>query len=334
MLAMDVSRSMLATDVDPDRITAARAAAESFVKQLPAGFRVGLVAFSTDARLVVAPTTDRAAISACHREPPGRRRDGPRRRHRGLAPGDGRRADDLGRHDDSRLVARSVSLYRSPTDPARPRSSPPSSCPTAPTRPARPSPSTRRPRRPRPTCRSTRSRSARRTARSTCRTRRPGRREPSTSRPTPRPSRPSPRDVRPLLRGAVVGRPRADLREPRLEGWLHPAGAGGHPVVRRGGPAARPRRRRPRGPLVQPHPVGSLFLERVGDRVAGPLLIRRAAPSPQRGAARPAGVPRGPSTAPRGARHRFRRIYHPGRYLPGPLSVDPPRTLAPHRHRR
>ena len=63
MLAMDVSRSMLATDVDPDRISAARVAAESFVKQLPAGFRVGLVAFSTDARLVVAPTTDRAAIS-------------------------------------------------------------------------------------------------------------------------------------------------------------------------------------------------------------------------------------------------------------------------------
>ncbi|HEY6568968.1 MAG TPA: VWA domain-containing protein, partial [Candidatus Limnocylindrales bacterium] len=63
MLAMDVSRSMLATDVDPDRITAARAAAESFVEQLPAGFRVGLVAFSTDARLVVAPTTDRAAIT-------------------------------------------------------------------------------------------------------------------------------------------------------------------------------------------------------------------------------------------------------------------------------
>ena len=62
MLAMDVSRSMLATDVDPDRMTAARAAAETFVDQLPAGFRVGLVAFSTDARLVVAPTTDRAEV--------------------------------------------------------------------------------------------------------------------------------------------------------------------------------------------------------------------------------------------------------------------------------
>jgi Ca-activated chloride channel family protein len=64
MLAMDVSRSMLATDVDPDRMAAAQAAAETFVDQLPAGFRVGLVAFSTDARLVVAPTTDRAEVHA------------------------------------------------------------------------------------------------------------------------------------------------------------------------------------------------------------------------------------------------------------------------------
>ncbi len=62
MLAMDVSRSMLATDVDPDRLTAARAAALSFVDQLPKGFRIGLVAFSTDARLVVPPTTDRTAV--------------------------------------------------------------------------------------------------------------------------------------------------------------------------------------------------------------------------------------------------------------------------------
>ncbi len=62
MLAMDVSRSMIATDVSPTRLDAAKQAAETFVKQLPAGFRVGLVAFSTDARLVVAPTTDRAQV--------------------------------------------------------------------------------------------------------------------------------------------------------------------------------------------------------------------------------------------------------------------------------
>jgi Ca-activated chloride channel family protein len=62
MLAMDVSRSMVATDVDPDRLTAAKAAAETFLTQLPDTFRVGLVAFSTDARLVVAPTTDRTQV--------------------------------------------------------------------------------------------------------------------------------------------------------------------------------------------------------------------------------------------------------------------------------
>jgi Ca-activated chloride channel family protein len=64
VLAMDVSRSMLATDVDPSRLSAAKAAASSFVDQLPDGFRVGLVTFSTEARLVIAPTTDRAQVRA------------------------------------------------------------------------------------------------------------------------------------------------------------------------------------------------------------------------------------------------------------------------------
>jgi Ca-activated chloride channel family protein len=62
VLAMDTSRSMLATDVEPDRLAAAQAAATTFVNQLPDGFRVGLVAFSTEARLVVEPTTDHARV--------------------------------------------------------------------------------------------------------------------------------------------------------------------------------------------------------------------------------------------------------------------------------
>ena len=62
MLTMDVSRSMRATDVDPNRLVAAQQAATDFVDRLPEQFRVGLVAFSTDARLVVQPTTDRAEI--------------------------------------------------------------------------------------------------------------------------------------------------------------------------------------------------------------------------------------------------------------------------------
>jgi Ca-activated chloride channel homolog len=60
ILTMDVSGSMEATDVDPTRLDAAKAAATEFVDSLPAGFKVGLVAFSTQARLVLAPTTDRA----------------------------------------------------------------------------------------------------------------------------------------------------------------------------------------------------------------------------------------------------------------------------------
>jgi Ca-activated chloride channel family protein len=62
MLAIDTSRSMIATDVSPSRLGAATQAAGAFLDQLPAGFRVGLVAFSTEARLVVAPTTDRTQV--------------------------------------------------------------------------------------------------------------------------------------------------------------------------------------------------------------------------------------------------------------------------------
>jgi Ca-activated chloride channel family protein len=62
MLTMDVSRSMDATDVDPTRLAAAKAAASSFVDSLPSAFRVGLIAFSTDAHLLVAPTADRGEI--------------------------------------------------------------------------------------------------------------------------------------------------------------------------------------------------------------------------------------------------------------------------------
>ena len=62
MLTMDVSKSMEATDVDPTRLAAAKDAATSFVNSLPAAFRVGVIAFSTDARLVVAPTADRGQV--------------------------------------------------------------------------------------------------------------------------------------------------------------------------------------------------------------------------------------------------------------------------------
>ena len=64
ILTMDVSGSMTAVDVDPSRLAAAQKAASAFIDQLPASFKVGLVAFSTAPRIVVEPTTDRAALHA------------------------------------------------------------------------------------------------------------------------------------------------------------------------------------------------------------------------------------------------------------------------------
>jgi Ca-activated chloride channel homolog len=62
VLAIDVSRSMQATDVTPTRLDAAVAAAGTFIDQMPPRFKVGLVAFSTGARLVVSPTEDHTKV--------------------------------------------------------------------------------------------------------------------------------------------------------------------------------------------------------------------------------------------------------------------------------
>lgn len=60
VLALDRSGSMLAQDVDPDRMTASRKAAASFVKNLPTGFSVGVVSFSDTANAVSAPSREKA----------------------------------------------------------------------------------------------------------------------------------------------------------------------------------------------------------------------------------------------------------------------------------
>jgi Ca-activated chloride channel family protein len=58
LLALDVSRSMCSTDVEPNRLTAAQAAAADFIKAQPSHARIGLVAFAGAAGLIVPPTDD------------------------------------------------------------------------------------------------------------------------------------------------------------------------------------------------------------------------------------------------------------------------------------
>lgn len=62
VLATDVSGSMQATDVAPNRLEAARAAAKSFVGDVPKAIRVGVIAFNQQPRELAAPTTDRPLL--------------------------------------------------------------------------------------------------------------------------------------------------------------------------------------------------------------------------------------------------------------------------------
>ena len=62
VIALDVSQSMRAADVLPDRITAAKQAAKDFVDLLPARINVGLVKFAGSASVVVPPTIDRDSL--------------------------------------------------------------------------------------------------------------------------------------------------------------------------------------------------------------------------------------------------------------------------------
>jgi len=62
MLALDVSASMSATDVAPSRLVAAEAEARRFVAILPPGLQLGLVSFDSQARVLVAPTSDRSTV--------------------------------------------------------------------------------------------------------------------------------------------------------------------------------------------------------------------------------------------------------------------------------
>ena len=82
LLAMDVSRSMCSTDIEPNRMEAAKAAALSFIKNQEPSTQIGIVAFAGFAELIQPPTTDqellRDAVEGAH--------DGPAYGHRQRHP--------------------------------------------------------------------------------------------------------------------------------------------------------------------------------------------------------------------------------------------------------
>jgi len=64
IMAMDVSRSMQAADVEPNRISAAQTAAKSFIEGVPRNVRMGIVAFAGTASVVQTPTENRDGLIA------------------------------------------------------------------------------------------------------------------------------------------------------------------------------------------------------------------------------------------------------------------------------
>jgi Ca-activated chloride channel family protein len=64
ILAIDVSRSMLAPDIQPNRLVAAQEAALDFIQRQPSGTQIGIVAFAGFAEMIQSPTTNQEALEA------------------------------------------------------------------------------------------------------------------------------------------------------------------------------------------------------------------------------------------------------------------------------
>ena len=93
VLAFDVSGSMAATDLQPTRMAAARAAAKAFVERQPDGVVIGVVAFSDGGISVQIPTRDQSAVRGSHRPPRAAVRNLARPGDPGRCPHDRRRAE-------------------------------------------------------------------------------------------------------------------------------------------------------------------------------------------------------------------------------------------------
>jgi Ca-activated chloride channel homolog len=64
VMVTDTSGSMLAKDIKPDRLTAAKNAGHALADKLPRDFRLGLISFGTTVSQLVEPTTDKARVKA------------------------------------------------------------------------------------------------------------------------------------------------------------------------------------------------------------------------------------------------------------------------------
>lgn len=62
ILSMDVSRSMCSTDIEPNRLQAAKAAALSFIADQPFSTQIGIVAFAGFAQVIQVPTSDQEVL--------------------------------------------------------------------------------------------------------------------------------------------------------------------------------------------------------------------------------------------------------------------------------